>query len=233
MSPFKKSLIAAGAAVSFATSVDIAAQAVPTDAYATSGPANQIWKNPFGMCWRTINWTPAKAIAECDPDLVKKPEPKPMAAAPAPVVVPAPPPPAPVAAPVPAPAPLAVAPAAAPPPPAPIRDVVVLKGVNFANNSAQLTAASTAVLDEVASTLVKRSDIRAEVAGHTDDRGEANYNRSLSQKRAESVRAYLVSKGVDASRLTARGYGEDSPIADNKSDKGRAENRRVELRALK
>lgn len=236
MRAFKRSLIAAGAAASLGTSLDIAAQAIQTDAYATSSAANAIWKNPFGLCWRTSSWTPEKAIAECDPDLVKKPAPKPVAAAaPAPVVVPAPPPPppAPVAQPVPAPAPLAIAPAAAPPPPAPVRDVVVLKGVNFANNSAQLTPSSTVVLDDVAATLVKRSDIRAEVAGHTDDRGDANYNRSLSQRRAESVRSYLVSKGVDASRLTARGYGEDSPIADNKTSAGRAENRRVELRALK
>lgn len=235
MRAFKKSLIAAGAAVSLGISADAAAQAIQTDAYATSGAANAIWKNPYGLCWRTIMWTPEKAIAECDPDLVKKPEPKPMAAAPAPALAPAPPPPppAPVFAPVPAPAPVAIAPVAAPPPPAPVRDVVVLKGVNFANNSAQLTPASATVLDEVAATLVKRSEIRAEVAGHTDDRGEANYNRSLSQRRAESVRSYLVSKGVDASRLTARGYGEDSPVADNKTSAGRAENRRVELRALK
>jgi OOP family OmpA-OmpF porin len=236
MGALKKSLLVAGAAASLAISTHLAAQAIQTDAYATSGAANAIWKNAYGECWRTIMWTPEKAIAECDPHLVKKPAPKPMAAAPAPVLVPAapPPPPAPVFAPVPAPAPVAIAPAAAPaPPPAPVRDVVVLKGVNFANNSAQLTPASATVLDEVAATLVKRNDIRAEVAGHTDDRGEANYNRSLSQRRAESVRSYLVSKGVDASRLTARGYGEDSPIADNKTSAGRAENRRVELRALK
>lgn len=235
MRMFSKSLIAAGAIVSLGASAPVAAQAVQTDAYATSGPANQIWKNPFGMCWRTIMWTPEKAIAECDPDLVKKPAPKPVAqAAPPPAVVPAPPPPppAPVAAPVPAPAPIAVAPAAAPPPP-PVPDVVVLKGVNFANDSARLTSESMVILDDVAQRLNKRSDIRAEVAGHTDDRGAADYNRSLSQKRAESVRSYLVSKGVDSSRLTARGYGEDSPIADNKTSQGRAQNRRVELRALK
>lgn len=237
MRAFKRSLIAAGAAVSLGTSVQIAAQPIQTDAYATSGAANAIWKNPFGLCWRTSSWTPEKAIAECDPDLVKKPAPKPQPmAAPSPVVAPPPPPPpAPVAAPPPPPpAPVAApAPVVAPPPtPAPVRDVVVLKGVNFANNSAQLTSESTVILDDVAATLVKRGDIRAEVAGHTDDRGAADYNRSLSQRRAESVRSYLVSKGVDASRLTARGYGEDSPIADNKTSAGRAENRRVELRRL-
>jgi OOP family OmpA-OmpF porin len=227
-------LIAAGAVVSLGTSVQIAAQPIQTDAYATSSAANAIWKNPYGLCWRTIMWTPEKAIAECDPDLVKKPAPKPMAAS-APVVAPPPPPPpAPVAAPPPPPPVAAAAPVVAPPPPAPapVRDVVVLKGVNFANNSAQLTRESTVILDEVAVSLNKRSDVRAEVAGHTDDRGDANYNRSLSQRRAESVRSYLVSKGVDASRLTARGYGEDSPVADNKTSAGRAENRRVELRRL-
>ena len=230
MRAFKKSLIAAGAAVSLGISADAAAQAIQTDAYATSGAANAIWKNPYGLCWRTIMWTPEKAIAECDPDLVKKPEPKPMAAAPAPALVPAPPPPAPVFAPVPAPAPVALAPVAAPPAPPP---PVVLKGVNFANNSAQLTPASTVILDEVAASLGKRTDVRAEIGGHTDDRGAAGYNRSLSQRRAESVRSYLVSRGVDAGRLSARGYGEDSPIADNRTEKGRAENRRVELRELK
>jgi OOP family OmpA-OmpF porin len=234
MRAFKRSLIAAGAAVSLGASLDSAAQPIQTDAYATSGAANAIWKNPFGLCWRTSSWTPEKAIAECDPDLVKKPAPKPMAA-PAPAVAPAPPPPpppAPVAAPPPPPAPVAAAAPVAAPAPAPVRDVVVLKGVNFANNSAQLTPESMVILDEVAASLNKRADVRAEVAGHTDDRGAADYNRSLSQRRAESVRSYLVSKGVDASRLTARGYGEDSPMADNKTSAGRAENRRVELRRL-
>ncbi|HSA89945.1 MAG TPA: hypothetical protein VLF42_08625, partial [Burkholderiales bacterium] len=115
--------------------MQIAAQPIQTDAYATSGAANAIWKNPFGLCWRTSSWTPEKAIAECDPDLVKKPAPKPQPmAAPSPVVAPPPPPPpAPVAAPPPPPpAPVAApAPVVAPPPtPAPVRDVVVLKGVN-------------------------------------------------------------------------------------------------------
>lgn len=231
-----KCLIAAAAVASLGMSANVAAQGAQTNAYATSSPAGgAIWKNPFGMCWRTIEWTPAKAIAECDPDLVQKPAPvaapAPMAAAPAPVVAPAPPPPAPVPAPAPLAAPVAAAPVVAAP--APVPDVVVLKGVNFANNSAQLTPESATILDDVAQRLNQRRDVRAEVAGHTDDRGDANYNRSLSQRRAESVRNYLVSKGVAADRLTARGYGKDSPIADNKTSAGRAENRRVELRQLK
>lgn len=231
---FRNGFIAAAAAAASLVSVNIAAQGVKTDAYWTSSAAGgQIWKNPYGECWRTIEWTPAKAIAECDPDLVRKPAPVAARApepAPAPAVVPAPPPPAP------APAPVAAAPAvAAPAPaaPAPIRDVVVLKGVNFATNSARLTPESTSVLDEVVAALQKRTEIRAEVAGHTDNRGTPAANQKLSQARAESVRTYLVSKGVAADRLTARGYGQDSPIADNKTENGRATNRRVELRALK
>lgn len=71
-----------------------------------------------------------------------------------------------------------------------------------------------------------------EVAGHTDNRGTAQLNRDLSQRRAESVMRYLVSKGANAANLSARGYGPDSPVADNKTSAGRAENRRVELRQL-
>jgi OOP family OmpA-OmpF porin len=112
-----------------------------------------------------------------------------------------------------------------------IAEVITLKGVNFATNSARLTPGSTATLDAAASTLVKRGNVKTEVAGHTDDRGAAARNQSLSQQRADAVRKYLISKGVDPANITARGYGEDAPIADNKTEGGRAENRRVELRA--
>ena len=123
-------------------------------------------------------------------------------------------------------APLAVA------PPKPVPEAVVLKGVNFANNSAQLTPGSSKTLDEAAAALIRRSEVRAEVAGHTDKRGSAQHNRTLSQRRAETVMRYLVSKGVEPARLTARGYGPDAPIADNGSESGRAANRRVELRRV-
>jgi OOP family OmpA-OmpF porin len=111
-----------------------------------------------------------------------------------------------------------------------IQAVTVLKGVTFATNSAVLTPASMSILDETAATLARNPQLKAEVAGHTDNRGSAALNRALSQRRAESVVKYLVSKGANAANLTARGYGPDQPIADNKTEQGRSANRRVELR---
>jgi len=116
----------------------------------------------------------------------------------------------------------------APKPQAP--EVITLEGVFFETNSADLTASSTATLDRAVETLQKRSNINVEVAAHTDDRGKASYNLALSNRRSASVMAYLVEHGVDASRLSAKGYGEDQPRADNASKEGRAKNRRVELR---
>jgi outer membrane protein OmpA-like peptidoglycan-associated protein len=106
---------------------------------------------------------------------------------------------------------------------------LVLEGVNFETNSADLTADSHAILDKVATSLVEWPDVRVEVGGHTDSSGSSAYNAKLSQSRAESVMNYLAGKGVAASRMTAKGYGEDSPIADNATREGRAKNRRVEL----
>jgi len=106
---------------------------------------------------------------------------------------------------------------------------VVLKGVNFENDSAVLTAGAETVLDGVASSLKKRPDVKVTIAGHTDGKGSAAYNKSLSQRRADSVRRYLASKGVKASNLSAKGFGEEEPVATNDTAAGRAENRRVEL----
>ena len=108
----------------------------------------------------------------------------------------------------------------------------VLEGVNFVTSSDEITGASRSVLDEVAKTLIKNGDVNVEVAGYTDDRGESGFNQTLSQKRAESVKAYLQSSGVAANRMKARGYGEDSPIANNSTAAGRAKNRRVELHII-
>lgn len=105
-----------------------------------------------------------------------------------------------------------------------------LPGVQFENNSSSLRPGSAKTLDRAAETLLANPGIRAEVAGHTDGVGDAPYNLWLSQRRADAVRTYLVSKGVAGDRLSARGYGETEPVADNSSAVGRASNRRVELR---
>ncbi len=110
-----------------------------------------------------------------------------------------------------------------------IPEVVVLKGVHFNTGSNQLTETSMVELNDVAASLKKHSDLVVEVAGYTDNTGPKQLNYSLSQQRAESVVDYLISQGVDAANLTAKGYGPEAPIADNSTPAGRAENRRVEL----
>jgi OOP family OmpA-OmpF porin len=114
-----------------------------------------------------------------------------------------------------------------------IKEVVELKGVNFATGSARLLPESTAILDDAAATLRKHPEIKAEVAGHTDNTGSRALNVKLSQQRATAVMNYLVAKGVPAANLTAHGYGPDHPLADNGTADGRAANRRVELRIAK
>jgi OOP family OmpA-OmpF porin len=101
--------------------------------------------------------------------------------------------------------------------------------VNFHHDSDELTEESLAILDGVAATLLNHPDLPLKVAGHTDSSGDDEFNMDLSQRRAASVRAYLVSKGVDAGHLTAHGYGEERPVASNADSAGRAANRRVEL----
>ena len=113
-----------------------------------------------------------------------------------------------------------------------LQEEIHLRGVNFETNSADLTADSSARLDDATATLLRNSDLRVEVAGYTDSSGAASYNQDLSRRRAQSVMDYLVSHGVDAGMLSARGYGENNPIASNATAAGRAENRRVTLRIL-
>ncbi len=113
-----------------------------------------------------------------------------------------------------------------------IPEVIILKGVNFETSSDRLTSNSIGILNGVADTLSHRSEIAIEVGGYTDNRGAAAANQKLSQKRAQAVANYLMSRGVKAQQLTAKGYGAASPIADNKTEAGRAQNRRVELHIL-
>jgi outer membrane protein OmpA-like peptidoglycan-associated protein len=109
---------------------------------------------------------------------------------------------------------------------------LVLHGVNFDNNEAVLRLDAYPILDEAAQGLKTWGDVRIEVAGHTDNVGTDEHNIDLSQRRAEAVRAYLVGKGIAEDRITAKGYGESEPVADNDTAEGRFKNRRVELKPL-
>jgi len=125
-----------------------------------------------------------------------------------------------------------------PPPPEPdkynleAKGSVVLEGVTFAFNKADLTETSRPVLDDVAASLQKHPLLKVEIQGHTDSTGPADYNLKLSDRRAASVRDYLIGKGVSADRLTSKGYGLTQPIDTNKTAAGRAHNRRVVMYAM-
>ena len=113
-----------------------------------------------------------------------------------------------------------------------VEAVIELEGVHFDFDKATLRPEAKAVLDEAAALLNKHERVVVEVAGHTDSTGSEAYNQGLSERRANSVRDYLTAKGVKATRLTAKGYGESRPVASNDTKEGRAENRRVELIVL-
>ncbi len=155
------------------------------------------------------------------PPVIIKEEPKPV---PPPVIVeepkPAPPPPIIVDEPKPT------------PPPAPSYssgESVVMKNVFFATNSFELESVSFIELDRLVSLLNEHPNLRIEIGGHTDNTGKASYNMTLSQKRAKSVYDYLIGKGISASRLAYRGYGDTMPIMDNDTEFGRGQNRRTEF----
>ena len=107
-----------------------------------------------------------------------------------------------------------------------------LKDVRFDTNSAKLKTSSYQSLNELAEFMLHKTSLKIELAGHTDSEGEADMNLDLSQRRAETVRNYLIKKGVPANRLTAVGYGETQPISSNDTDKGKSLNRRTEVRIL-
>ena len=201
----------------------VAALAMPFSAVAQSKqgywtePAggDAVWRNGTGLCWRAGYWTPAMAIAECDPDLVPK--------APAPAAAPPPPPPPPAK----------PAPAPAKPAPKPVAEKVTLAAdVLFDFDKSVLKPEGKAKLDDLAG---KIQAIALEVViaiGHTDSIGSDAYNQKLSVRRAESVKAYLVSKGVEPNRIYTEGKGEKQPVASNKTKEGRQKNRRVEIEVI-
>ena len=168
------------------------------------------------LCWRTGYWTPATANCECDADIVGA------ACRPAP-----PPPPAPAPAPAPKPA------AAKPAPPAVVAQKVTFAADAFFDfDKSVLKPEAKAKLDDLTG---KLKGITLEViiaVGHTDAIGSDAYNQKLSVRRAESVKAYLVTKGIEPNRIYTEGKGKKQPVADNKTAEGRAKNRRVEIEVV-
>lgn len=172
-----------------------------------------IVRDPFGLCWRTGYYTPADAVPGCDAPLV----------APAPPTPPAPPPVAPTPAPAPAPAPA----------PVPTSEKVTFAADAFFDfDKSILKQEAKTKLDDMASKL-KGVDVEVIVAvGHTDSIGTDAYNQKLSERRADAVKAYIVSTGFEAKRVFSEGKGESKPAVDNKTSENRAKNRRVEIEVV-
>jgi OmpA-OmpF porin, OOP family len=110
---------------------------------------------------------------------------------------------------------------------------IVLEGIIFATGKADITPESEANLDKAYNTLAQNPEIVVEIQGHTDNTGKKATNVKLSQARAESVKAWLVKKGIATERITAKGFGPDKPAADNTTKEGRQKNRRIEFFRVK
>lgn len=152
-------------------------------------------------------------------------------AAPPPPVAVAPPPPEPAK-----PEPPPPEPEQPPPPKAELKEekIELSETVQFETDSAVLVDRSKQLLDDVARELADHPEVKkVQIEGHTDAVASKRHNLKLSQDRVASVKAYLLSKGVDAKRLTTKAFGETKPIASNKTEEGRAKNRRVDFRVLK
>jgi OmpA-OmpF porin, OOP family len=197
-----------------------------------TGHGNLQWKNGDGtLCWRDATWTPATAAKGCDGAIAAPaaaaPAARPAAAAPAAPV-------APRAAGTPAPAAPAAAAPRPPAPPAPPAATKVTYAADafFDVNKSVIKPEGKAKMDDLVG---KIKDINLEViiaVGHTDSDGGDAANQKLSVSRAEAVKAYLVSKGIEKNRVYTEGKGEKQPVADNKTKEGKTKNRRVEIEVV-
>lgn len=184
------------------------AHEVKTEGYVVDSRGH-VLRNNFKECVRTGFWTPAMAIPECDSSLVPKP---------AAVAV--------VKKEEPKPVPKEVWKSVV------TEKLITIEGTNFDTNSAKLKPEADKKLNEVVDFAASNKDANLAITGYTDSRGSDKLNQNLSTRRAESVKAYLVKKGVAADRIITKGEGAANPVADNKTGEGRAKNRRVEIKSM-
>lgn len=188
----------------------------------TSATAHDNWissngepvKNSTGLCWRDANWTPATAHPDCDGAL--KVQPRVTATLPARQPAPVTPP----------------APAQQPAVKQLVSKVTYSADALFDFDKSTIKPSGKATLDEL---VAKVSKVKLEViivVGHTDSIGSDAYNIKLGQRRADAIKAYLISKGIEKNRVYSESKGEKQPVADNKTKEGRAKNRRVEIEVV-
>jgi OOP family OmpA-OmpF porin len=198
-----KLAIAAAAALLAVSTASYAQKADPAKGSGyVIGAEQNVVKSGTGLCWRTGFFTPAMAIAGCDDDLLPKPAPAP-------------------------------APRVAAPPPAPTSEKVTFAAeALFDFDKSVVKPEGRARLDDLVGK-IKGITLEVVIAvGHTDAIGTDAYNQRLSVRRAEAVKAYLVSKGIPANRIYTEGKGKRQPVADNRTAAGRAKNRRVEVEVV-
>ena len=204
MNKLLKVLFAASAVVAVSASAQTTQDFMANKPYSAylQDARGVIARNATGLCWHTGYWTPADSVPGCDGPLTKPNE---AVANVAPVV----------AAPVPT-----------------SEKVTYAADAFFDFDKAVVKPEGKAKLDEIAANL-ENMDVEVIVAaGHTDGVGKDAYNQKLSERRAEAVKAYLVSKGVDPQKVYTEGKGKTQPVADNKTKDGRAKNRRVEIEVV-
>jgi OOP family OmpA-OmpF porin len=200
MTTINKLILAAFIPLTIAPMMTMAAEKSSSEWVSTA--ANKTWKDSSGECWRSSSWTPANATEECDPQYFKKAE-----VAPAPVVVAA------------APAPVVVA-------PAPVQTRTVTKKVSFsaedlfAFDKSELKPEGKEKLDQLAKDMRSTDNESIIATGHTDRIGNKKYNQKLSERRANTVRDYLIAGGISGDQIRAEGRGETDPVTKSGDCKG-------------